>query len=45
MKLLPLGLAAVRTTLDGPPDIHNIQRPFVSGKGSYKLLLLITSPM
>jgi uncharacterized protein len=39
MKLLPLGLAAVRTTLDGPPDIHNIQRPFVSGKESFDAIL------
>lgn len=38
-KLLPLGLQAVRTTLDGPPDIHNLQRPFVSGKGSFDTIL------
>jgi len=38
-KLLPLGLQAVRTTLDGPPDIHNSQRPFVSGKGSFDAIL------
>lgn len=38
-KLLPLGLQAVRTTLDGPPDIHNIQRPFASGKGSFDTIL------
>ena len=38
-KLLPLGLQAVRTTLDGPPDIHNQQRPFVSGKDSFDLIL------
>ena len=38
-NLLPLGLAAIRTTLDGPPDIHNTQRPFVSGKGSFNVIL------
>jgi len=38
-KLLPLGLQAVRTTLDGPPDIHNTQRPFVSGRGSFDTIL------
>ena len=34
-QLLPLGLAAIRLTIDGPPDIHNAQRPFVSGAGSF----------
>ena len=38
-SLLPLGLQAVRTTLDGPPDIHNVQRPFVSGRGSFDVIL------
>ena len=38
-RLLPLGLAAVRLTIDGPPDVHNIQRPFVSGVGSFALIL------
>ncbi|MDD2733142.1 MAG: geopeptide radical SAM maturase [Desulfuromonadaceae bacterium] len=38
-ELLPLGLQEVRTTLDGPPDIHNVQRPFVSGMGSFDLIL------
>lgn len=38
-ELLPLGLMAVRTTLDGPPDIHNAQRPFVSGRGSFDAIL------
>jgi uncharacterized protein len=37
--LLPLGLVAARVTIDGPPDIHNIQRPFVSGKGSFDLIV------
>ena len=38
-ELLPLGLAAVRLTIDGPPDIHNIQRPFVSGLGSFAVIM------
>ena len=37
--LLPLGLAAVRVTMDGPADIHDPQRPFVSGKGSFAAIL------
>ena len=35
-QLLPLGLSTVRLTVDGPPEIHNAQRPFVSGKGSFE---------
>jgi uncharacterized protein len=38
-ELLPLGLAAVRLTLDGPPDIHDSQRPFISGRGSFAAIL------
>ena len=38
-ELQPLGLAGARITIDGPPDIHNSQRPFVSGKGSFDLIL------
>jgi len=38
-ELIPLGLAAVRTTMDGPPDIHDSQRPFVSGKGSFATIM------
>ena len=34
-QLLPLGLSSIRLTIDGPPDIHNVQRPFVSGAGSF----------
>lgn len=33
--LKQLGLRSVRITLDGPPEIHNRQRPFVSGNGSF----------
>lgn len=38
-QLLPLGLAGAKITIDGPPDIHNTQRPFVSGKGSFDLIM------
>jgi len=38
-ELLPLGLAAVRITMDGPQDIHDPQRPFVSGTGSFSAIL------
>ena len=38
-RLLPLGLAAVRLTIDGPPDVHNVQRPFVSGSASFEVIL------
>jgi len=38
-ELLPLGLAAVRVTIDGPRYIHDGQRPFVSGKGSFDIIL------
>lgn len=34
-ELLPLGLQAAKITLDGPPDIHNRQRPFAGGNGSF----------
>ncbi len=38
-ELLPLGLAAVRITMDGPADIHDQQRPFVTGQGSFRTIL------
>ena len=38
-RLLPLGLAGVRLTIDGPPDVHNVQRPFVSGSASFEIIL------
>ncbi len=38
-QLLPLGLSAIRLTIDGPPDIHNAQRPFVSGAGSFTKIM------
>lgn len=38
-ELLPLGLKGAKITLDGPRDIHDQQRPFVSGKGSFDLIV------
>ena len=38
-ELLPLGLTSAQITLDGTEEIHNRQRPFVSGKGSFALIL------
>lgn len=35
LELVPLGLKTARITLDGPPEIHNQQRPFASGAGSF----------
>jgi len=34
-ELLPIGLGYAQITLDGPPDVHNRQRPYLSGKGSF----------
>jgi uncharacterized protein len=38
-ELLPLGLTSAQITLDGTEDIHNRQRPFVSGRGSFAPIL------
>jgi uncharacterized protein len=38
-ELLPLGLAGARVTLDGPPDVHDRQRPFASGRGSFAAIV------
>ncbi|MDD2582304.1 MAG: geopeptide radical SAM maturase [Desulfuromonadaceae bacterium] len=37
--LLPLGLTSAQVTLDGPQHIHDRQRPFISGKGSFKTIV------
>lgn len=34
-KLRTLGLRGVSVTLDGPAEVHNRYRPFISGKGSF----------
>ena len=38
-ELLPLGLTSAQITLDGPPEIHDRQRPFVSGRGSFATIV------
>ncbi len=38
-ELVPLGLKGAKVTLDGPKDIHDRFRPFVSGKGSFDLIV------
>ncbi len=38
-ELQELGFKTVRFTLDGPPEVHNQQRPFISGKESFDLIL------
>ncbi|ABQ26152.1 geopeptide radical SAM maturase [Geotalea uraniireducens] len=38
-ELLPLGLTGAIITLDGPREIHDRQRPFVSGAGSYDIIV------
>jgi uncharacterized protein len=38
-KLLPLGFTGAKVTLDGPRENHDRFRPFVSGKGSFDLIV------
>lgn len=38
-ELLPLGLNCALITIDGPPEVHNAQRPFVSGAGSFDTIV------
>ena len=38
-ELLPLGLSEAVVTLDGTREIHDRQRPFLSGKGSFDLIV------
>lgn len=38
-KLLPLGLHAVKITLDGPPETHDHLRPYTSGEPSFADIL------
>lgn len=38
-ELLSLGLTGAIITLDGPREIHDRQRPFVSGAGSYDIIV------
>ena len=39
LELRQLGLNNVRFTLDGPPDVHDRQRPFLSGAASFQVIL------
>ncbi|NVN91770.1 MAG: geopeptide radical SAM maturase [Desulfuromonadales bacterium] len=38
-ELVGLGLSGAKITLDGPADLHNLSRPYVSGRGSYEAIL------
>ena len=37
--LIPFGLKSAQITLDGPAEIHDRQRPFVSGRGSFSTIV------
>ncbi len=38
-RMVPLGLATAKVTVDGPAMIHNVQRPLKSGQKSFNLVL------
>jgi len=38
-ELKSMGLQNVRFTLDGPPEVHDSQRPFTSGVGSFERIV------
>jgi uncharacterized protein len=38
-ELVPFGLRSAQITLDGPAEVHNRQRPFVSGEGSFQIIV------
>lgn len=38
-ELKELGLSSIKITLDGPPEIHDRNRPFKNGKGSFRTLI------
>ena len=38
-ELLPLGLHGAKITVDGPEAVHDRCRPFVSGKGSFDIIM------
>ena len=38
-QLIPFGLVSAQITLDGPAQIHDRQRPYLSGKGSFSSIL------
>ncbi len=39
-ELASLGLKGIKTTIDGPPEIHNTCRPFKSGAGSFDTIII-----
>ncbi len=38
-ELMALGLNGAKITIDGPAELHNQSRPFVSGNGSYETIM------
>lgn len=38
-ELVALGLSGAKITIDGPAELHNQSRPYVSGRGSYDAIL------
>jgi uncharacterized protein len=38
-KLIPFGLKGAKFTLDGPREIHDSQRPYASGSGSFDTIV------
>jgi uncharacterized protein len=39
LELAGLGMHGVKITLDGPQEVHDRSRPFVSGKGSFDIII------
>lgn len=39
LRLMPLGVKAAKVTIDGPKEIHDVQRPFSSGSGSFDTII------
>jgi uncharacterized protein len=38
-ELIALGLSGAKITIDGPAELHNTSRPYVSGNGSYEAIV------
>jgi uncharacterized protein len=38
-ELIPFGLVSAQVTLDGPAEVHDRQRPYLCGKGSFSTIL------
>jgi uncharacterized protein len=39
LELKALGMKSVKITLDGPREAHDLSRPFVSGRGSFDIIV------